>query len=83
MAQAASFPERWARDNLTRAATLQELSILGLFPTTCDGDEEDASRRARRYYRTRGPGGTELWHKRHPDDEDILSSCQDALVSQF
>lgn len=78
MAPAASFAERWARDNLDRDASPQELAILSLIPVTCDGDEDQASKRARRYYRARGPGGSELWHKRHPDDEDILSSCQDA-----
>ncbi|XP_030024515.2 alpha-tocopherol transfer protein [Manduca sexta] len=81
MSPAASFAERWARDNLTRDPTPDELEVLGLFPITCDGDEIEASKRARRYYKARGPGGlTELWHKRHPDDEDILSSCQDVYI---
>ncbi|KAI8441974.1 hypothetical protein MSG28_005644 [Choristoneura fumiferana] len=80
MHAAASFSQRWARDNLTRAASDDELATLNLFLSTCNGDESEASRRARRYYAARGPGGlTHLWHKRHPDDEDILSSCQDAL----
>lgn len=79
MSPAASFAERWARDNLSREATVSELQVLRLFPITCDGDEAEASKRARRYYKARGPGGmTELWHKRRPDDDDILSSCQDA-----
>lgn len=82
MSSAASFSERWAQDNLSREATPYELIILGLFSTTCSGDEEEAAGRARRYYSARGPGGvTELWHKRRPDDEDILSSCQDVYVS--
>lgn len=81
MSPAASFAERWARDNLTREPTADELSVLELFPVTCDGDEVEATKRARRYYKARGPGGlTELWHKRYPDDEDILSSCQDAYI---
>lgn len=79
MAPAASFGERWARDNLARRASPEEIKILNLFPSTCGGDETEAINRARRYYKARGPGGlTELWHKRNPDDEDILSSCQDA-----
>lgn len=78
MSPAASFAERWARDNLIRKATPDELVVLNLFPITCEGDEVEAAKRARRYYKARGPGGlTELWHKRHPDDDDILSSCQD------
>lgn len=78
MPPAASFAQRWARDNLTREPTIEELVVLGLFPITCEGNEAEAAKRARRYYTARGPGGlTELWHKRHPDDEDILSSCQD------
>ncbi|XP_049879145.1 uncharacterized protein LOC126376031 [Pectinophora gossypiella] len=81
MSPAASFSERWARDNLAREVTADELTVLDLFPLTCEGDETEAAKRARRYYAARGPGGlTELWHKRHPDDEDILSSCQDAYV---
>lgn len=81
MARAASFGERWARDNLVRKATSDEIAVLNLFPSTCNGDEVAASIRARKYYKARSPGGmTELWHKRNPDDEDILSSCQDALV---
>ncbi|XP_063541615.1 uncharacterized protein LOC134750383 [Cydia strobilella] len=81
MSPAASFSQRWARDNLTRAASPDELATLDLFLTTCSGDEGEAAKRARRYYEARGPGGlTELWHKRHPDDEDILSSCQDAYI---
>lgn len=79
MQPAASFSQRWARENLTRPASDDELAILGLFLSTCSGDEAEASKRARRYYTARGPGGlSQLWHKRHPDDEDILSSCQDA-----
>ncbi|VVC98508.1 unnamed protein product [Leptidea sinapis] len=81
MSLAASFGERWARDNLVRKTSPDELSVLNLFPLTCDGDEEEAATRARKYYNARGPGGlTELWHKRHPDDEDILSSCQDVFI---
>ncbi|KAL4707240.1 hypothetical protein ACJJTC_008321 [Scirpophaga incertulas] len=80
MSRAASFAERWARDNLSRVPSDAELTILSLFPTTCDGDEAEASKRARRYYKARGPGGLGLWHKRYPDDEDILSSCQDAYI---
>ncbi|KPI98993.1 PREDICTED: uncharacterized protein LOC106117649 [Papilio xuthus] len=81
MSPAASFAKRWASDNLTRAPTADELVILDLFPITCEGDEEEATKRARRYYKARGPGGlTELWHRRYPDDEDILSSCQDAYI---
>ncbi|XP_075983588.1 uncharacterized protein LOC142981506 [Anticarsia gemmatalis] len=81
MSPAASFAERWARDNLTREATADELVVLNLFPAACEGNEAEAAKRARRYYTARGPGGlTELWHKRHPDDEDILSSCQDVFI---
>ncbi|CAB3245880.1 unnamed protein product [Arctia plantaginis] len=81
MSPAASFAERWARDNLTREATPDELVVLNLFPVTCEGNEIEAAKRARRYYKARGPGGlTELWHKRHPDDDDILSSCQDVYI---
>ncbi|KAL0867920.1 hypothetical protein ABMA27_008596 [Loxostege sticticalis] len=81
MSRAASFAQRWAQDNLTRNPSDDELMILNLFPLTCDGDENEATRRARRYYKARGPGGLiDLWHKRHPDDEDILSSCQDAYI---
>ncbi|CAH0696649.1 unnamed protein product [Spodoptera exigua] len=81
MPPAASFAQRWARDNLTREASPEELVVLGLFPITCEGNEAEAAKRARRYYTARGPGGlTELWHKRHPDDEEILSSCQDVYI---
>ncbi|XP_064074375.1 uncharacterized protein LOC113396885 [Vanessa tameamea] len=81
MSPAASFAERWARDNLTREASPEEILNLELFPITCDGDEAEAAKRARRYYTSRGPGGlSDLWHKRHPDDEDILSSCQDVYI---
>lgn len=81
MSPAASFAERWARDNLTRDATSDELVVLNLFPVTCEGNEAEATKRARRYYTARGPGGlTDLWHKRHPDDEEILSSCQDVYI---
>ncbi|CAG4932173.1 unnamed protein product [Colias eurytheme] len=81
MSPAASFGERWARDNLTREASPDELAVLDLILQTCEGDEVEASKRARKYYTARGPGGlTELWHKRHPDDEDILSSCQDVYI---
>lgn len=79
MSPAASFGERWARDNLAREASPEEIQILDLFLSTCGGDVVEASKRARRYYAARGCEGlTELWHKSHPDDEDILSSCQDA-----
>ncbi|CAG9791293.1 unnamed protein product [Diatraea saccharalis] len=81
MSRAASFAERWARNNLTRKATEEELTVLSLFFSTCNGDEMAAARRARRYYKARGPGGlTELWHGGHPDDEDILASCQDTYI---
>ncbi|CAH2093610.1 unnamed protein product [Euphydryas editha] len=81
MSPAASFGERWARDNLTREVTPEEILNLDLFSVTCEGDEVEAAKRARKYYTARGPGGlTNLWHKRHPDDEDILSSCQDAYI---
>ncbi|XP_072934249.1 uncharacterized protein [Epargyreus clarus] len=81
MSPAASFSKRWALDNLTREPSADELTVLDLFPVTCEGDEAEAAKRARRYYTARGPGGlSELWHKRHPDDEDILSSCQDAYI---
>lgn len=84
MSPAASFGVRWARDNLTREATEDEIQALNIFPVTCDGDEVEASKRARRYYTARGPGGlTELWHKRHPDDDEILSSCQDTSVTKM
>lgn len=75
MSPAASFAERWARDNLVREPSAEELTVLQLFMA---GDEDEASKRARRYYTARGPGGlTDLWQNRHPDDDDILSSCQD------
>ncbi|XP_041971682.1 alpha-tocopherol transfer protein-like [Aricia agestis] len=81
MSPAASFGQRWAEDNLTREASEDEVRILDLILKTCHNDEEEAVKRARRYYTTRGPGGlTELWHRRHPDDEDILSSCQDVYI---
>ncbi|KOB76020.1 Alpha tocopherol transfer protein, partial [Operophtera brumata] len=51
---------RWAHDNLSREATPHELNILGLFSTTCSGDEEEAAGRARRYYSARGPAPTAL-----------------------
>ncbi|XP_053617451.1 uncharacterized protein LOC128679331 isoform X1 [Plodia interpunctella] len=81
MSPAASFSKRWARDNLTRVPSDDELKILEIFPWTCGGDEGEAARRARKYYRARGPGGlSDLWHNRQPDGEDILSSCQDAYI---
>ncbi|CAK1541782.1 unnamed protein product [Leptosia nina] len=81
MSSAASFSERWALDNLTRKASVDEISNLDLILSTCDGDETEAAKRARKYYTARGPGGlTELWHQRRPDDEDILSSCQDIYI---
>lgn len=81
MTPAASFGERWARGNLTRKPSPEELQILNLFLITCNGDETEASIRARKYYKARSPSGlTELWHNRNPDDEDILSSCQDAYI---
>ncbi|CAH0713570.1 unnamed protein product, partial [Brenthis ino] len=81
MSPAASFGERWARDNLTRPVSDEEIAILNIFPITSEGNEVDASKRARKYYTARGPGGlSDLWHRRHPDDEDILSSCQDVYI---
>ncbi|XP_059051230.1 uncharacterized protein LOC131846033 [Achroia grisella] len=81
MSPAASFAERWAQDNLIRDPSAEELKVLDIFPHTCDGDEIEAAKRARRYYVARGPGGlAQLWHNRHPDDEDILSSCQDSFI---
>ncbi|KAG7303297.1 hypothetical protein JYU34_011780 [Plutella xylostella] len=81
MKAAASFGERWAREHLTRPITDEELVILDLFPSTCGGDAGEAGQRARRYYQARGPAGlAELWHNRCPDDEEILSSCQDAYI---
>ncbi|XP_047032847.1 uncharacterized protein LOC124639499 [Helicoverpa zea] len=81
MSPAASFAQRWARDNLTREPSQEELVVLGLFLISCQGNEVEAAKRARRYYTARGPGGlTELWQKRHPDDEEILSSCQDVYI---
>ncbi|KAJ2940273.1 hypothetical protein O0L34_g11843 [Tuta absoluta] len=81
MSPAASFSQRWARDNLKREASKEELTVLDLFPATCEGDEVEAGKRARRYYTARGPKGLrDLWHQRHPDDDDILSSCQDAHI---
>ena len=84
MSPAASFGERWARDNLTRSTSDEEIAILNIFHATSDGSEIDAAKRARKYYVARGPGGlTELCHKRHPDDEEILSSCQDVYVFYY
>ncbi|PZC74012.1 hypothetical protein B5X24_HaOG208443 [Helicoverpa armigera] len=81
MSPAASFAQRWARDNLTRDPSQEELVVLGLFLISCQGNEVEAAKRARRYYTARGPGGlSELWQKRHPDDEEILSSCQDVYI---
>ncbi|XP_045518164.1 uncharacterized protein LOC123710370 [Pieris brassicae] len=81
MSPAASFGERWALDNLTRKASPEELLTLELILNCCSGDEAEASKRARKYYTARGPGGlTELWHRRRPDDDDILSSCQDVYI---
>ncbi|XP_052738753.1 alpha-tocopherol transfer protein-like [Bicyclus anynana] len=81
MSPAASFGERWARDNLDRETSPEEIQTLDLFPVTCGGDLAEAAKRARRYYTARGASGlTELWHRSHPDDEDILSSCQDAYI---
>lgn len=81
MSPAASFGERWARDNLTRSTSDEEMAILNVFQITSENSEIDAAKRARKYYIARGPGGlSDLWHKRLPDDDDILSSCQDVYV---
>ncbi|CAH0402860.1 unnamed protein product [Chilo suppressalis] len=80
MSKAASFAERWARGNLTRQASQGELAVLNLFLSTCSGDDMEAAKRARRYYQARGAGGMQLWHERQPDDEDILSNCQDVYI---
>ncbi|GBP00827.1 hypothetical protein EVAR_77021_1 [Eumeta japonica] len=77
----ASFGERWVKENLTRAATAEEIAVLNLMLWTCQGNQEEAALRARRYYKARAPGGlSDLWQQRQPDDEEILSSCQDAYI---
>ncbi|KAF9807482.1 hypothetical protein SFRURICE_001087 [Spodoptera frugiperda] len=69
MSPAASFAQRWARDNLTREASPEELVVLGLFPITCEGNEAEAAKRARRYIvplRSRSLGGRRVTLVRLP-----------------